>query len=81
LAGRTQPQVGRWHSFRKKDEDEIDTSVGGTGLNLNKNEAEEFGWPQGKDGKVNWEEVWKRSASQNTPSLLPLLPEGLREIE
>jgi hypothetical protein len=77
LAGRTQPQVGRWHSFRKKGEVEIDNSIGGSGLGLNESEAEDVSWPQGKDGEVNWEEVWNRPMSEHS---LPL-PDGLRQTK
>lgn len=73
LAGQTQPQVGRWHSFRKKGE--VESS--GNGLGLSESQADGVSWSQGKDGGVNWEEVWNRPVSENS---LPL-PDGLCQTE
>ena len=65
IPGKTQPQVGRWHSFRKKDD--IDDDENGYELNAQ----------AGSDnGMVSWEDIWNRSASKNTP-----LPEELRSLE
>ncbi|KIM42290.1 hypothetical protein M413DRAFT_27082 [Hebeloma cylindrosporum] len=72
---RTQPQVGRWHSFRKKEEVEMDNSTGGSGRGLSESEGVDVSWPQRKDGGVNWEEVWNRLVSEHS---LPL-PDGLRQ--
>jgi hypothetical protein len=77
LAGRPQPQVGRWHSFRKKEEVDNDNSVGGSGLGSYDSESGDVSWPQGKDGGVNWEEVWNRPVSEQS---LPL-PDSLRQVE
>lgn len=66
IPGKTQPQVGRWHSFRKKkdsigdDENEYELNVrAGT-----------------DNGTVSWEDIWNRSALKNVP-----LPEELRSLE
>lgn len=72
LAGRAQPQVGRWHAFRKKDE--TDSEAMGVESRLD--------WERMKDsadGKVNWEDIWNPSSS--TTSLSSLLPESLQKIE
>jgi hypothetical protein len=55
IPGKTQPQVGRWHAFRKKDstedEDEYDLNARvGT-----------------DNGTVSWEDIWNRSGSKNIP--------------
>lgn len=72
LTGRTQPQVGRWHAFRKKDETDSDTMGAESRLD----------WERMKDsaeGKVNWEHIWNPSSS--TTNLSSLLPESLHKIE
>jgi hypothetical protein len=57
IPGKTQPQVGRWHSFRKKDD--ID----------NQNDYELNSRVGTEDGTVSWEDIWDRSASKDI--LLP----------
>ena len=72
LAGRAQPQVGRWHAFRKKDD--IDSKAMDAKSRLD--------WERMKDsadGKVNWENIWHPSSS--TTSLSSLLPESLQKVE
>jgi len=55
IPGKTQPQVGRWHSFRKKDtiyddkEHELNSRLGTD------------------DGTVSWGDIWNRSASKDIP--------------
>jgi hypothetical protein len=65
IPGKTQPQVGRWHAFRKKDDSTYD-----------ENEYELNARAGTDNGKVSWEDIWNRSASKNIP-----LPEELRSIE
>jgi len=63
LPGRTKPQVGRWHSFRKKPQ-EVETGTG------------ELEFHQDTAGKTDWEEIWNRSSASS--SSIDLLPEALR---
>lgn len=75
LAGRTQPQVGRWHAFRKKDEDRGSDAAKST-------ESGRLDWELMKNsagGEVNWESIW--SSSSAFPNLSSLLPESLKSIE
>jgi hypothetical protein len=65
IPGKTQPQVGRWHSFRKKD-----------GIDDDENEYELNARVGNDNGTVSWEDIWNRSASKNIP-----LPEELRSLE
>jgi hypothetical protein len=53
IPGKTQPQVGRWHSFRKKDD--IDD---GNDYELNSRAGTD-------GGMVSWEDIWNRSASKD----------------
>lgn len=55
IPGKTQPQVGRWHAFRKKDstddENEYDLNAR-VGTNSD---------------TVSWEDIWNRSGSKTIP--------------
>ena len=66
IPGKTQPQVGRWHSFRKK-KDSIDDD--GNEYELNARVGTD-------NGPVSWEDIWNRSTTKNIP-----LPEELRSLE
>ncbi|KAF8799705.1 hypothetical protein BYT27DRAFT_7342793 [Phlegmacium glaucopus] len=55
IPGETQPQVGRWHSFRKKDDIDDDK-----GYELNSRAGT-------NDGTVSWEDIWNGSASKDIP--------------
>ena len=55
IPGKTQPQVGRWHSFRKKD-----------GID-DENEYELNARVGTNSGTVSWEDIWNRSASKDIP--------------
>ena len=55
IPGKAQPQVGRWHAFRKKDG------------NDDENEYELNARVQTDNGTVSWEDIWNRSASKNIP--------------
>jgi len=55
LSGRKEVQVGRWHSFRGKED--IQEGIGGL-------EVE-----NGAD--VNWEDIWNRKHSKTSAELLP----------
>jgi hypothetical protein len=70
LAGRVQPQVGRWHAFRKQSESEGELPVSATG-------APDWGDDAGSGAPVDWEAVWSRSSQ---PSAAALLPEALESI-
>lgn len=65
LPGRKEVQVGRWHSFRRKEtmEENEDVFVGAGGGN-------------GDENRIDWEALWNRRTSSNTS----LLPEELRSI-
>lgn len=49
IRGREAPQVGRWHNFRLKDEENFNADV-------------PPGMEDGLKESVNWDEVWDRSA-------------------
>jgi hypothetical protein len=55
IPGKTQPQVGRWHSFRKDDIDD------------DENEYELNSRIGTGNDTVSWEDIWNRSASKNIP--------------
>ncbi|KAF8799701.1 hypothetical protein BYT27DRAFT_7342790, partial [Phlegmacium glaucopus] len=55
IPGKTQPQVGRWHSFRKKDDIDDDK-----GYELNSRAGT-------NNGTVSWEDIWNGSASKDIP--------------
>ena len=65
VPGKTQPQVGRRHSFRKKDDSSDD-----------ENEYELNPRVVADNGTLSWEDVWNRSISKNIQ-----LPEELRSLE
>lgn len=55
IPGKNQPQVGRWHSFRKKDDIDDDEDYG-------------LGLRSGSDdGTASWENIWNRPSSKNVP--------------
>lgn len=54
IPGKTQPQVGRWHSFRKKND------IYDKGYELNSQAGT-------NNDTVSWEDIWSRSASKDTP--------------
>ena len=55
LSGRKEVQVGRWHSFRGKED--IQEGIGGLEVD------------NGTD--VNWEDIWNRKHSKTSAELLP----------
>lgn len=55
IPGKTQPQVGRWHAFRKKDSTD------------DENEHELNAQMGTYNGTVSWDDIWNRSASKNIP--------------
>ena len=65
IPGQTQPQVGRWHAFRKKD-----------GATDDENDYELNSRVGIDNGTVSWEDIWNRSSSKKIP-----LPEELRTLE
>lgn len=67
LAGRVQPQVGRWHAFRKQSEGELPGSATG---------APDWGDAAGSGAAVDWEAVWSRSSQPSAASL----PQALQSI-
>ncbi|KAH9477967.1 hypothetical protein JR316_0010200 [Psilocybe cubensis] len=85
LRGRTQPQVGRWHAFRKKNVHNGDPN---SIFNIKDSDTNEWepDWAltsmngEQKAGQVNWEDIWSRSIS-NTSSTSELLPDSLRDID
>ncbi|KAF8962282.1 hypothetical protein BDZ97DRAFT_1920569 [Flammula alnicola] len=88
LAGRTQPQVGRWHSFRNKEDEVIggESDVGFNGMKLSEKDADSIYWERMKNvgaSEVNWENIWSQSSSSSSlsSSTLSLLPESLRTVE
>ena len=66
IPGKTQPQVGRWHSFRKKKD----------GIDDDENEYDLNARVGTDNGTVSWEDIWSRSTSKSIP-----LPEELRSLE
>ena len=54
IPGKAQPQVGRWHAFRKEGTDD-------------ENEYELNAQVGADNGTVSWEDIWNRSASKNIP--------------
>jgi len=77
LLGREQPQVGRWHSFRKKEGDT--DALGNKAAQEWEPNWKEVGGSNGADKKVDWEDIWKQSSSNDSSSSsLSLLPEGLQ---
>ncbi|PPR03342.1 hypothetical protein CVT24_012582 [Panaeolus cyanescens] len=64
LPSEEQPQVGRWHSFRK-------SAAGGSEISLNESRS------SASNGPVDWEDVWARSSLQS--DAMPVLPQELQK--
>ncbi|KAF5318778.1 hypothetical protein D9619_010756 [Psilocybe cf. subviscida] len=60
LASREQPQVGRWHAFRKGDE-------------VGKDESANVDWENVGKGPVNWEDIWNQAESSAHPRRIQTL--------
>ena len=80
LPSRIQPQVGRWHSFRKKSDvsssslDEGDWEPDWQNVEAGKGNA------KGSD-EVDWEAIWNRSSNATGSKAAEILPETLQDIE
>ncbi|KDR72541.1 hypothetical protein GALMADRAFT_142864 [Galerina marginata CBS 339.88] len=84
LPGREQPQVGRWHSFRKKEVWAASAGNGGSGLEKPTAEGWEPDWQnidtKGNEGGTDWERIWNRSVSASSLEI-GLFPENLRAVK
>ena len=80
LPSRIQPQVGRWHSFRKKSDasssslDKGDWEPDWQNVEAGKSSA------KGND-EVDWEAIWNRSSNATESKAAEILPETLQDIE
>lgn len=88
ISGRAEAQVGRWHAARQRRTEDTN---GITRANIEDSQIRFFGDSSESDGKVNWEDIWARTANSVTRSSpsrrhgngldSETLPDALRNLE
>jgi hypothetical protein len=84
ISGRAEAQVGRWHAARQRITED---ASGAIPVNIEDSQMRIITDSSRSDGKVNWEDVWDRTANCSSSSrhgngLDPeILPDALRNLE